>query len=123
MADVDRQIPGSDGGGQAVESLLDTLRLDTLIAQTDAVAEAINAGDWESATELELERREFLQRYLQQEALRHGDVEHLRQALTELQARGNQFVGEVHHHRHRVIREACTLKKGRDAVKQYDSVR
>ncbi len=118
MADVDGQI----GEGQAVESQLDTLRLDTLIAQTDAVAEAINAGDWESATKLELERREFLQHYLQQEALRHGDLEHLRQALTELQARGNRFVGEVHHHQHRVIREACTLKKGRDAVKEYDSV-
>ncbi len=97
------------------------ISLDALLEQTDAVAAAIAAGDWESATELEIERRGLLQRYLERESSRHGDLEHLR--LTELHARGNQFVGEVHHHRNRIIREACTVKRGRDAVKEYDPSR
>ena len=99
------------------------ISLETLIAQTDAVAAAIADGDWESATELEVERRGLLQCYLERESQRHGDLEHLRASLTELQARGNQFAGEVHHHRNRIIREACTVRRGRDAVKEYDSAR
>ena len=101
----------------------EVLDLEALIARTDAVAEAISAGDWETATELEVQRRALLERYLEQESRRYGSLEHLRDALTELHARGNQFVGEVHHHRRRIIREACTLKKGREAVKEYDAVR
>lgn len=99
------------------------ISLDALLEQTDAVAAAIAAGDWESATELEIERRSLLQRYLERESSRHGDLEHLRAALTELHARGNQFVGEVHHHRNRIVREAYTVKRGRDAVKEYDPSR
>ena len=98
------------------------ISLDTLLAQTDAVAAAIASGDWESATVQELERRQLLQRYLEQESRRHGGLEHLREALTQLHARGNQFVGEVHHHRRRIIRDACTLRKGRDAVREYDAI-
>ena len=99
------------------------ISLDALLEQTDAVAAAIAAGDWESATELEIERRGLLRRYLERESRRHGDLEHLRASLTELHSRGNQFVGEVHHHRNRIIREACTVKRGREAVKEYDSSR
>ena len=99
------------------------ISLDRLLEQTDAVAAAIAAGDWDSATELEIERRDLLRRYLERESRRHGDLEHLRASLMELHSRGNQFVGEVHHHRNRIIREACTVKRGRDAVKEYDASR
>ena len=97
--------------------------IDRLIAQTDAVAAAIESGEWESATKLEVERRRLLERYLQQESRLHGDLEHLRDALTLLQQRANEFAGAVRHHRERIIREACTVRKGRDAVKEYDSLR
>ena len=99
------------------------ISLETLIAQTDAVATAIADGDWEAATGLEVERRSLLQSFLERESQRHGDLEHLRASLAEIHARGNQFVGEVHHHRDRIIREACTVRRGRDAVKEYDSSR
>lgn len=102
---------------------LTEISLDALIEQTDAVAAAIAAGDWESATQLEIERRGLLRRYLERESLRHGNLEHLRASLSELHARSNQFVGEVHHHRNRIVHEACTVKRGRDAVKEYDPSR
>lgn len=97
--------------------------LQALIAQTDAVASAIAKGEWDSATRMEVERRRLLRRFLEREARMRGGLSHVRETLAELQSRGRQFTGEVQHHRDRIIREACTVRKGRDAVKKYDASR
>ncbi len=96
------------------------VNLDSLITRTDAVAEAISAGDWQRASQLEVERRQLLERYLEAESRAHGGLEHIRDQLTELVNRNNQFAGEVHHERRRILREASMMKRGRAAAAVYD---
>ena len=96
------------------------VNLASLIEHTNAVAEAISTGDWQRASQLEVERRLLLERYLAAESLAHGGLEHLREELTELVDRNNQFLGEVHHRRRQIMREASTVKRGHAAAAEYD---
>ena len=95
------------------------MTLDLLVSATDAVAESIQAGDWQRASELEIERLELLRRFVRVEMRNHGSLEHLRGELEILIACNNRLLGDVHHHRRQVLREACTVKIGRTAVAEY----
>ena len=92
--------------------------LDTILALTEQVQTAIVEGDWQRAHTLETERRSLLEQFVTEE----GPVdenEGLRAALTQLQQRNDHMLGEVHHHRRRVLREASMLKAGHDAAGAY----
>ncbi len=96
------------------------LSLDSLISRTDAVAEAIAAGDWQLASRLEAERRRLMERYVEAECRVSGGLERIRGELAELIDRNNLFLGEVHHQRRQILREASTVKRGRAAATEYD---
>ena len=91
----------------------------TLLEMTDRVQSAISDGDWQRALELEVERRSLLERFIADEVARYGELEHLRGTLRDFQTRNNQLIGELHHHRRRLLREAATVTTGRKAVDAY----
>lgn len=91
---------------------------------TDSVHEAIQAGDWVRASELELERRAAIEAYAA--SLRAGRAEGGAappadaQAMLELlQDRSLRMIGEAQHHRHRLLREAETVETRRAAAAAY----
>ena len=92
--------------------------LATILELTDRVQTALDAGDWQRASELDAERRAQLERLVAE----HGTGEpksELRNALEQLLERNQRMIGEVHHHRRRVFRDAETVKTGRSAVNAY----
>ena len=92
--------------------------LDTILDLTEQVQAAINEGDWQRAHALETDRRSLLEEFVAAE----GPVDRnngLQLALTQLQQRNQHMLGEVHHHRRRVLREASMLKAGHDAAGAY----
>ena len=93
--------------------------LERLLDLTDAVQEAISAGDWQDAAVAEAERRSMLEAYVEQERSRHGDLDHLSEALAGLQSRSHRLMGELSHHRRRLEQKACELGRGRRAVNAY----
>ena len=96
------------------------ITLDYLVNRTEAVAEAIRSGEWQLASDLEVERRELLKHFVAAEKRSHGGLEHLRQDIETLIICNNQFLGEIHHHRRTILREASTVRRGRDAAAEYD---
>jgi hypothetical protein len=91
---------------------------------TERVHEAIQAGDWLRASELERERRAELEALVvEMQAAGSGaaDGADVEAALLELERRTLHLVGDVHHQRRRVLREASTMKSRRDAAAAYDS--
>ena len=82
---------------------------------TDRVQAAIDGGDWLRAQELETERRAAIERLVAEQAV----GAELQAALGELYARNQRMMGEVHHHRRRLEREALTVKTGRAAIAAY----
>lgn len=95
--------------------------LERLLEMTDAVQAAISAGDWQRAAQIESERRALLERYLglQDEA---GGA-HVQQTLARLHEHNNRMIGEVHHHRRRLVHEACLIDRGKRAVKAYGELK
>ena len=93
--------------------------LERLLALTDTVQEAINAGDWQNAAVAETERRAMLEAYLEQERANNGDLAHLTEALAGLQTRSHRLIGELAHHRRRLEQKVCELGRGRRAVNAY----
>ena len=93
--------------------------LERLLELTDAVQEAISAGDWQNAAVAETERRTMLEAYLERERAKNGDLEHLGEALAGLQSRSHRLIGELAHHRRRLEQKACELNRGRRAVNAY----
>ena len=95
----------------------ETNTLDHVLALTERVQTAISDGEWAAAAKLEVERRELLARYLEQE---RGDrLDRLAPDLTDLQNTHNQILGELFHHRRRLVREATTVRTGRRAIRAY----
>jgi hypothetical protein len=86
---------------------------------TDRVQAAIDEGDWPRAQQLENERRAAIERLVAEQAV----GSELQAALGELYARNQRMIGEVHHHRRRLEREALTVKTGRAAVAAYGETR
>jgi hypothetical protein len=85
---------------------------------TEKVQAAIDSGDWACAHTLELERRAALERLLTGAHV----AEEVRAALVDLHARNQRMIGEVHHHRRRMLRDAEIVKTGRAAAAAYASV-
>ena len=93
------------------------VQLDAVLALTERVQSAISAGEWRAAAELEQERRALLARYLDEQ--RDTGLDRLTDALTDLQNTNNRLIGELFHHRRRLVREATTVRSGRQAVRAY----
>jgi hypothetical protein len=85
---------------------------------TEQVQSAIDGGDWPRARELENERRAALERLVETPST----PEELRAALAELYARNQRMIGEVEHHRRRIVRDAAMVKTGRLAAAAYASL-
>lgn len=91
-----------------------------LLAQTDAVEEAIHAGDWQQAASLEAERRHQLTAFIAAEAAAGTVIAtETRGALEDLHGRSQRLLGEVHHRRRQLVFEATALHRGRTAVRAY----
>ncbi|HLF11111.1 MAG TPA: hypothetical protein VJA26_07835 [Gammaproteobacteria bacterium] len=98
--------------------------LAAILELTDLVQAAINDGDWQRAHVLENERRGRLEELVAAQAQAQGDGhDALRATLTGLQQRSQQMIGEVHHHRRRILREASMLKAGHEAAGAYGDTR
>ncbi len=97
----------------------DAVQLSAILALTDQVQAAITDGEWQAAAELEEQRRVLLARYLDQH--RASGLEALSEELTALQTTNNRLIGELHHHRRRLVREATTVRTGRQAVRAYNA--
>jgi len=90
-------------------------RFAAILDLTDQVQAAIDGGDWQRAQMLEAERRAAIERLAREDQV--GDK--LRAALGDLYARNQRMIGEVHHQRQRMLREAAMVKTGRAAVAAY----
>ena len=108
-----------DGTGRSAGTVVKpkTVQLTEVVALTEQVHQAITAGDWRAATELEASRRELLVLCLEQQ--RGPGLQHLASELSALQNTNNQIIGEVFHHRRRLEREAATVSTGRRALRAY----
>lgn len=95
----------------------ETVQLVDVIELTERVQVAITAGEWREATDLELERRALLARYLEQH--RDGGLASVNSDLADLQDSNNRLIGEVFHHRRRLAREATMVRTGRRAIRAY----
>lgn len=97
-------------------------QLTAIIALTDDVQAAIGSGEWQTATELDRRRRAALDTLLEDLAKDPALAASIQQALTDLQTRTRHLIGEVDHHKRRVIREASMVTTGRRAAREYASV-
>jgi len=93
--------------------------LASLLALTDAVQEAIDAGEWTRAAGVERQRRALLEAFLSAETAKHGGLEHTRPELVRLQERNNRLIGELFHHQRRLTHEAGEVDRGRRAMRAY----
>src|SRR5262249_44230933 len=107
QARLGRHRPGGQG-------LTVTTALDALLELTDRVQAAIDAGDWQKASDLENDRRAQLEKLVVEQTAM--DV---RSVLDALSNRTHRLIGLVEHHRRRVLREATTVKAGHAAVARY----
>ena len=96
--------------------------LAAILELTDLVQAAINDGDWQRAHVLENERRGRLEQLVAAQAWGE-ERDALRATLTGLQQRNQRMIGEVHHHRRRILREASMLKAGHEAAGAYGDTR
>jgi len=94
-------------------------RLEPLIALSDALQAAINAGHWRRATEIDVQRRQALEALIAE--LSAAGTTELTQRLEQLQQHTQHLLGQAHHHKRRLLREASTLKTGRVAAREYES--
>jgi hypothetical protein len=91
-----------------------TTALDTLLELTDRVQAAIDAGDWQQASELESDRRAQLEKLVAEQT-----AHDVRSTLDALAQRTYRLIGLVEHHRRRVLREATTVTAGHAAAARY----
>jgi hypothetical protein len=90
--------------------------IDTILALTDRVQDAIDAGEWQRASHLETERRDALERLAAAYAERRAE---LTTALEPLLARTYEMSGLVEHHKRRVLRDASLVRTGHAAAATY----
>jgi hypothetical protein len=93
--------------------------LESVLDLTERVQAAINGGDWQLAHELEVTRRELLERLVADAAQLFAPASELPAVLAQLEERSRRLIGEVHHHRRRILREASMIKTGHAAVEAY----
>ena len=90
----------------------------TVLELTDRVQDAIDAGDWPRAQELETERRRLLE-----QLATAVDIASVGPAFATLEARNHRLIGLVEHHRRRILREASMVRTGHDGAAAYADVR
>jgi hypothetical protein len=86
---------------------------------TDRVQAAMDSGDWLAAQDFETQRRAALERLVAERGT-GGDMVG---ALAQLHERNQRMIGEVHHHRRRVLRDAALVKTGQSAASAYGDSR
>jgi hypothetical protein len=91
--------------------------VETVIALTDRVEAAIEAGDWPQAQQLEAERL----RLLEQLALAH-DASALHETYTALEARNHRLIGLVEQQKREVLREASVARAARHGAAAYSEL-
>lgn len=102
-----------------------TQPLQRALELTDSVHEAIQAGDWARATELEQERRAAIEAYALTLGARRADgtaaepSADAEAALEQLQDRSLRMIGEAVGARHRLLREAASVETHRAAAAAY----
>lgn len=102
-----------------------TRSLQRALELTDSVHEAIQAGDWLRASELEQERRAAIEAYAA--ALRAGQAEggsaapsaEAQETLKVLQDRSQRMIDEARGHRRQLLREAAAVEAQRAAAAAY----
>jgi hypothetical protein len=87
----------------------------TVIALTDRVQDAIDAGDWPQAQQLEMQRRALLEEL----AATHDATGEVARTFAALDGRTRRMIGLVEHHKRRVLREAAVAKTGHDGAAAY----
>jgi hypothetical protein len=87
----------------------------TAIALTDRVEDAIDAGDWPRAQQLEGQRRELLEEL----AATPDATGEVARTFAVLDGRTRRLIGLVEHHKRRVLREAAVAKTGHDGAAAY----
>ena len=92
-----------------------TTSIDALLELTDRVQAAIDAGEWQRASDLEGERRAEIERLLETLPGRAEVISGLR----ALQQRTCVLMGVVEHHRRRVLREATMVSTGHTGAARY----
>jgi hypothetical protein len=97
-----------------------SVTLDKILELTEQVQNALDAGDWQRANELETERRAQLEALVAEQGVGEPNGE-LRGTLEALQQRNQRMIGEVHHHQRRVLRDATMIKTGQAAVRAYET--
>jgi hypothetical protein len=95
------------------------MTLAQVLELTDRVQSAIGAGDWLAAQDVEIERRAALEQLVAEQ----GAGGELGTALADLHARNLRMIGEVHHHRRRVLRDASMVKVAHSAAAAYGEAR
>lgn len=94
-------------------------RIDAIIALTDEVQAAIDAGDWVSAAALEARRLEALKALVAATAPSGGgDI--VTEFLAATRQRGLELIGEVDHHKRRLERDASMIRTGHRAAGRYE---
>lgn len=94
--------------------------LGAVLALTDDVQAAIDAGDWQLAAQIEAQRRRKLEE-LVASSIDAPPREVLRMTLEEQHRQSLRMIGEVHHHRRRLVREAAVLQSGFAAAGIYEA--
>jgi hypothetical protein len=92
-------------------------RLQAVLALTDRVQAAIDAGDWQLAHDVETERRAELEALVAEQA----KSRELSRELTGLAHRNHRMVGVLQHRRRAILRDAETVRTGHAAVAAYDA--
>jgi hypothetical protein len=87
----------------------------TVIALTDDVQSAIDAGDWPRAQQLETERRGLLERL----AAAPDTTGEIVRTFTALEERNRRLIGLVEHLKRRVLREAAVARTAHDGAVAY----
>ena len=96
--------------------------LNSLLELTDEVQAAIDAGEWLRAADLEQRRRASLEAYVAEIRAGGGTVD-ADAELGRLYERNQRLIGDVHHHRRRVLRDASIVRTGQAAVGAYGATR
>jgi hypothetical protein len=91
------------------------MTLAEILELTDRVQSAIDAGDWLAAQEVETRRRAAIEQLVAE----RGTGGEMARSLAQLHERNQRMIGEVHHHRRRVLRDASLVKTGQAAASAY----
>ena len=93
-----------------------------LLSLTEALKAHLERGDWGRAAELELERRQVVERVFEA-APAAAELPVLTATLREVVRINDELIGLAEHRRRAVARELDLLAVGREASRAYDGAR